>query len=138
MNTRKVTGACHCGQVQIQAEIDADKVFVCFCSDCQKLSGTAFRVVVPATLGSVAVQGEVAHYVKTAASGRLRAQGFCPKCGSPMYSKTQGELDGYVLRVGVLNQAVDLKPVVKLWQSSQWAWTEKMSEIVGCPHQELF
>jgi len=43
----KVEGSCHCGAIRFEAEIDPGKVRVCHCTDCQQLSGTAFRVVAP-------------------------------------------------------------------------------------------
>ncbi|MEY4507577.1 MAG: hypothetical protein RL297_2155 [Pseudomonadota bacterium] len=134
----QVNARCHCGQLSLFAQIDPQKVFVCFCTDCQQLSGTAFRTVVPAIQGTVQVQGDVQHYTKTAESGNRRVQGFCPVCGSPMYSKTEGDTPAYVLRVGVLEQAGALKPSVKLWQRSQWPWVERLPEVTGCEHQELF
>ena len=134
----QVTARCHCGQLTISAQIDPQKVFVCFCTDCQKMSGTAFRTVTPALQGTVRVEGQVTHYVKTADSGNLRVQGFCPVCGSQMYSKTNGNEPAYVLRVGAIEQASALKPSVKLWQRSQWSWVERLSEVPGCEHQEHF
>ena len=44
----KITGSCHCGAISYEAEVDAGAVIVCHCTDCQTLSGSAFRVVVPA------------------------------------------------------------------------------------------
>ena len=41
----KIDGACHCGQLTYDAVIDPDRITVCHCSDCQTMSGTAFRVV---------------------------------------------------------------------------------------------
>jgi hypothetical protein len=55
-----------------------------------------------------------------------------------MYSKTEGDQPSYVLRVGVLEQARQLKPSFKLWQSSQWPWTETLSQVAGCQRQEFF
>ncbi len=42
----KVDGGCHCGHITYQAEVDPGKVIVCHCTDCQTLSGSAFRTVV--------------------------------------------------------------------------------------------
>ncbi len=39
----KIDGSCHCGHISYQAEIDPDKVVVCHCTDCQTMSGAAFR-----------------------------------------------------------------------------------------------
>ncbi|MEO1307440.1 MAG: GFA family protein, partial [Pseudomonadota bacterium] len=42
----QVTGRCHCGEITFEAEIDPQKPRICHCTDCQKLSGGPFRVVV--------------------------------------------------------------------------------------------
>lgn len=44
----KIDGACHCGDIRFEAEVDPGKVLICHCSDCQTLSGSAYRSVVPA------------------------------------------------------------------------------------------
>jgi hypothetical protein len=41
----KIDGRCHCGYITYQAEIDPEKVMICHCTDCQTLSGSAFRTV---------------------------------------------------------------------------------------------
>ena len=41
----KVDGGCHCGNITYRAEIDPDKVLICHCTDCQTLSGSAYRTV---------------------------------------------------------------------------------------------
>jgi hypothetical protein len=42
----KIDGRCHCGYITYEAEIDPEKVMICHCTDCQTLSGSAFRTVV--------------------------------------------------------------------------------------------
>ena len=39
----KVDGGCHCGFITYEAEIDPEKVMICNCTDCQRLSGSSFR-----------------------------------------------------------------------------------------------
>jgi hypothetical protein len=41
----KIDGRCHCGFITFEAEVDPEKVVVCHCTDCQTLSGSAFRTV---------------------------------------------------------------------------------------------
>src|SRR3954468_21783433 len=84
----KIDGGCHCGYITFEAEVDPDKTAVCHCTDCQKLSGSAFRTVVRSqTDGLRILSGEPTVYVKTTAdSGAKRAQAFCPRCGSPIYA----------------------------------------------------
>jgi hypothetical protein len=42
----KVDGGCHCGWVTYEAYINTDVVAICHCSDCQRLSASAYRVVI--------------------------------------------------------------------------------------------
>ncbi|MEO1544948.1 MAG: GFA family protein, partial [Pseudomonadota bacterium] len=41
----KITGGCHCGKITYEAVINLENVVVCHCTDCQRLSGSAFRTV---------------------------------------------------------------------------------------------
>ena len=87
----KVDGSCHCGKIRFEAEVDPGKVVICHCTDCQTLSGTVFRTVVPAIEGTFRIlSGTPKVYVKTGESGNKREQTFCPDCGTPIYSATVG------------------------------------------------
>jgi hypothetical protein len=61
----KIDGGCHCGRVTYEAEIDPDKTAICHCTDCQTLSGSAFRTVVFTRVGTFKLRsGELKIYVK--------------------------------------------------------------------------
>ena len=45
----KVDGRCLCGYLAYEAEVDPDSTLICNCTDCQVLSGSAFRVTVQVT-----------------------------------------------------------------------------------------
>ena len=119
-----VSGGCHCGAIRYEAEIDPGRVGVCHCTDCQKLSGTAFRVTVPCVLGSFRLlTGTPRVYTKTAESGRPREQGFCEKCGSQLYATSPGaEPRVYNLRIGTVDQRAQLEPKVQSWTRSRLPW----------------
>ena len=44
----KIDGGCHCGYIAYEAEVDPEQTAICHCTDCQTLSGSSFRTVVPA------------------------------------------------------------------------------------------
>jgi hypothetical protein len=78
----KVDGACHCGFIKVEAEVDPEAVTICHCTDCQTGTGSAFRVSVPVAGAAFKMAGEPTGYLKTTAdSGNPRVQAFCPKCG---------------------------------------------------------
>ena len=75
----KVQGSCHCGQITYEAELDPERVTLCNCTDCQMLTGSAFRVSAPVpSAGFRLLSGEPKTYIKTADSGTKRAHSFVP------------------------------------------------------------
>jgi len=124
----RIDGSCHCGLVTYQADIDPEKVEVCHCTDCQTLSGSAFRVVVQAEPGTFKLlSGQPKTYVKVAESGNKRVQGFCPTCGTSLYAHAlAGEphirppIVG--LRVGAIKQRAQLAPKAQYWTKSRLPW----------------
>ncbi len=121
----KVDGSCHCGYLTFEAEADPEKTRLCHCTDCQHLSGSAFRVVVPVPEENLAVlSGDPSIYIKTAESGARRAQAFCPRCGTPIYA-TSADASGpksFGLRVGTLKQRSAFVPKRQFWCRSAQPW----------------
>ena len=136
----KVDGGCHCGQIRYEAEVDPDKVIICHCTDCQTLSGSAFRTVAPTNEGTFKLlAGEPKVYVKTGESGNRRMQTFCPECGSPIYSGSVGEgAKVVVLRVGTLRQRDQLAPKDQFWFRSARAWLGDLPQMSKQEKQPLF
>jgi len=127
-----VTGACHCGAIRYEAEVDPNAVSVCHCSDCQVLTGCAFRVSVAAEAGSFRLRaGTPRIYEKTADSGRVREQAFCENCGSPIYATSPGpEPRIYNVRVGTITERQQLHPSRQIWYRSRLVW---LPEIAAQP-----
>ena len=114
-----VDGGCHCGFIQYEAEVDPASVGVCHCTDCQTLTGTAYRTTVQSLKGAFKLlRGSPKIYIKTAESGNQRAHGFCPECGTPIYATTVGNPECYGIRVGTTVRwralAVDSLAVTKI------------------------
>ena len=120
----KVQGACHCGAIRYEAEVDPAMTTICHCTDCQTLSGSAFRTVVPAPKASFRLlSGKPKAYIKTADSGNQRVQAFCADCGSPIYSSaTTEDFPAYSLRVGLLKQRGQLRPKIEVFRRSALDW----------------
>jgi len=127
----KVTGRCHCGQIGYEAEIDPNQVRICHCTDCQTLTGTAFRTTVPSLPGSfVLTSGTPKIYVKTAESGNKRAPAFCPECGTPLYAAALGpNPQSFGLRVGTLDRRAELRPSWQGWCRSALPWSMDLTRV---------
>ena len=127
----KIDGACHCGFISYEAEVDPDDTSICHCADCQTLSGSPFRASVPARHEDFRLlSGTPAIYVKTADSGAKRVQSFCPKCGSPIYSTADGDdTANYNIRVGTIRERGRLVPKAQIWMQSRQPWVDVIASI---------
>lgn len=132
----QVDGRCHCGAISFRATVNPQQVAICHCSDCQVLTGTAYRVSVPAPREHFTLlRGTPAVYVKAGESGARRAQAFCPDCASHLYAYGADEAQPktYGLRVGCLDQRRELAPQRQKWCSSAMPWS---ADIGGLPRAE--
>lgn len=126
----RVTGRCHCGDIRYEAEVDPDTVGICHCTDCQTLTGSAYRVTVRAKAADFRLSGIAPTvYIKTADSGTKRAHAFCPKCGSPIYAAAPVDPPTYSLRVGALDRRHDLVPLARQWCQSALSWSADISRV---------
>ena len=111
---------------------------LCHCTDCQVLSGSPFRAVVAAPIGSFVVRGQPKSYVKVAQSGNRRAQVFCPECGTPLYGTAPENATSVIIRLGCVEQRAQLKPAVQIWQHSALPWLSELPSIPGSPEKQSF
>jgi hypothetical protein len=126
----KVEGRCHCGQITFEADIDPEGVRICHCTDCQTLSGSAYRVNVQAPAESfVLLSGQPKIYIKTAESGNKRAHAFCANCGTPIYAAAPHDTQTYGLRVGTLKERAVLQPRRQIWFRSALPWASDIRDV---------
>ena len=134
----KVDGRCHCGRITYEAEIDPATVGICHCSDCQMLTGSAYRVSVPAPAATFRLlSGQPKSYVKTADSGNKRVHSFCPDCGTPIHAAAPENPPTYSLRVGCLKQRHELRPTRRIWCRSALPWSDSLAGIPESPAIKL-
>ena len=133
-----VDGGCHCGYITYEAEVDPDTVGICHCTDCQRITGTAYRVTVRSRKGTFKLlSGQPTIYIKTAESGNQRAQGFCPRCGTQLYATTVGNPEIYGIRVGTTRQREQLRPQRQVWCRSALDWVMNLESLPQNPKQAV-
>jgi hypothetical protein len=117
------TGQCFCGQVRFTVDTDPLGARMCWCRDCQRIASGSATVNVLFPEGAVTYSGEITPILKIADSGNTVERGFCPKCGSQMYSKTI-EPQGLPMRVraGTLDDPELIAPQAVIWTSSAPSW----------------
>ena len=128
-----IDGQCHCGHVKYEAEIEPRNVTICHCTDCQRLTGSAYRVTAVTRTADIRLTGSPPKvYTKYGDNGRPRLQSFCPECGSPLFTSGEGEdaaLTG--IRVGTINQRQELRPSRQIWCRSALPWVNDLVAMPG-------
>lgn len=116
-----ITGGCLCEQVRYECREEAGGGH-CHCSDCRRSSGTGHcsHMIVPET--AFTIRGKVKFFDKPADSGNIISRGFCPDCGSPVYSKNSG-MDGMVfVRASSLDDLEAFKPQMVVYTNRAASW----------------
>jgi len=126
----KIDGGCHCGNITFVADIDPEKVTICHCTDCQNLSGSAYRVFVPVAKSALRLSGgQPKTYVKTAESGARRVQAFCPECGTSIFSGAAEDPQFFTVRIGTVRQRAELRPRKQQWCRSALGWAMDLRDV---------
>ena len=70
-------------------------------------------------------------YIKTAASGNKRAQGFCGECGTNLFATEPDTPKVLGLRLGCVNERAQLAPTIQIWGNSAMPWLKTLSEVAA-------
>ena len=127
----KIYGGCHCGGITCQAEADPENTFICHCTDCHTMSGSAFRTVVFIAEDDFdLLSGKLKTYIKTADSCAQRAMMFCPDCGTQIYATSTAKKSRiFGVRLGTSRQRDALIPRKQYYCYSRVAWYDQLSSV---------
>ena len=114
------SGGCSCGAVRITATGRPARVGICHCMECRKHHGALFHASAIYDCAAVQISGRTAHF---------RERHFCPRCGSPVFSRSGDEIE---INLGSLDEPNLFAPTYELWTSRREAW---LPEFPGnCRH----
>jgi hypothetical protein len=133
----QVTGSCHCGALKFKAVVDPQSIAICHCTDCQIMTGSAFRTVAPVPPENFELlEGSPKFYEKDGDSGNRRALAFCDKCSTQIYAMNANPPSGNLgLRLGTLDQRAELPPGVQIWCQSKLDWLGAIDSLPGVDRQ---
>src|SRR3954465_13605335 len=76
-------GGCQCGAIRYEITETPQSVYTCHCTDCQRLTSSAFRTSVGIAEKALCLPGVEPHQLqRTADSGRVHPRLVCPECGT--------------------------------------------------------
>jgi hypothetical protein len=126
-------GGCLCGTVRF--ETSAEPMFSgnCHCRDCQRSSGSAFTPAIFVPADSVWIQGTVKYFESKADSGNTIDRGFCPNCGSQLFTKLQMMPNVLGLRAGTLDAPENFEPTLDMYTASAPHWDHMNPALLKFP-----
>lgn len=116
-------GGCLCGAVRYEGSEQKGGGH-CYCTDCRKSGGTSHcsHMIVPEA--AFQVSGEVRFFDAPADSGTIVSRGFCPTCGSAVYSKN-ATMPGLVfVRASSLDDPNVFQPQTIVYTARAPAWSK--------------
>lgn len=115
------SGGCLCGQVRYEGQEETGGGH-CHCIDCRRSSGSGHcsHMIVPEP--GFAVTGTVKFYSSPADSGNIVKRGFCPNCGSPIYSTNDGMPGLVFVRASSLDDPEVFKPQMVVYTNRAASW----------------
>jgi len=125
MNTTPAcyTGCCLCGAVRYELTAELGPIEVCYCQMCRKASGGPLATNAPVARAAFHLRAGrelLAEYESSPGEKRV----FCASCGSPIYSHRVGRPELVRVRVGTINEPLNVRPVASYYTGSKCNWWE--------------
>lgn len=121
---RTITGGCLCGHIRFVYDGEPGPAGYCHCTDCRRVTGSAFNVSVPLELARLTLSvGTPKAYKRLADSGNELTRYFCPECGSPLYTASPVHPDTVYVKAGAFDDPDVVKPAIVKWNRSRVAWS---------------
>ena len=129
-----LTGGCACGAIRYECDAEPLLALNCHCRDCQRANGTAFAAIVRVSAAAFKVTKDAPKfYTVTGDSGNQVSRGFCPECGSPLFSRLSGMPDVVGVRVGSLDDPSRYHPTMDIFVTSAQPWDYMNPELPKFP-----
>lgn len=124
-----LTGGCLCGAVRYTIEGEPRFAGKCYCTDCQKESGTGHITIIAVPDEEVTVTGETRDFVRPGDSGQDVVRTFCPKCGTTLFGRPSLMSGITMIRTGTLDDSSMVVPAIAVYGGSAPAWDQPPQDI---------
>jgi hypothetical protein len=116
------TGGCLCGALRYEANAAPLYAGHCYCSDCQKASGSGFIPFLGFAAAAIRFTGESRAFVSRADNGNDAMRNFCPVCGSLVFGGERGVSEDYNIYAGTLDDRSLFRPTIAIFARSRPDW----------------
>ena len=128
------SGGCLCGAIRYHSSAEPVFSINCHCRDCQRTTGTAYAPVMAVPKDAVTItQGEPTYYTAQSDSGETVSRGFCPECGSGLFSKLSANPDVLGLKAASLDDPSWFRPAMDIYTDSAQPWDAMNPDLPKVP-----
>ena len=128
-------GGCLCRAVRFTIDASPLAVRTCWCRLCQYLGAGSATVNAAFPAEALSVAGHVAWHDNVADSGNAMRRGFCPACGTPLFSNATARPHLTFVRVGALDDPSQCAPQATIWVDAAPPWAAIDPAIPAHPAQ---
>jgi hypothetical protein len=115
-------GGCLCGAVRYECTGEPAFSGNCHCADCRRSSGGAFAPAMMFNEAQVRLTGTPRYYRSLGDSGRWIERGFCPDCGSQLFTRLEAFPGVLGVKAGSLDDPSRFQPVLDFYVASAPPW----------------
>jgi len=123
-----LTDGCVCGAIRYKIAHAPLGVYACHCTDCQRITSSAFSIGVVIQDAAFRLTGKPAREAPGGVTegGRAKTRLICPDCGTWLFGNARpgSEHPGLVriIRGGTLDDTGWLRPATHFWTRSKQPW----------------
>ena len=121
-NTTRYTGGCLCGALRYEAEGEPLFTGHCYCTDCQKASGSGFIPFMGFAASAVRFTGAARPFTTRSARGGDAVRNSCPVCSSLVFGGEPGKDDSLTIYAGTLDDPSRFRPRIAIFAGSRPHW----------------
>jgi hypothetical protein len=130
-------GRCLCGSVRYEYSGKVEYSNYCHCDDCRRATGGPYTISVQAQIDKLRIiTGQVSGYTKIGGSGKEIIREFCPKCGSPLFTKGGKDQEFVYLKAGCIEESELVKPSCQKWTKCAKSWAYIDENIPSFPENK--
>jgi len=122
-------GGCLCGQLRYRVSAAPAFIFACHCTDCQRLTSSAFSLGMPVAKAGFVSDGEARVWEKRGESGGWSRQFRCAVCETWTHTQTEHTQGLVIVRPATLDDARWVRPVAQIFTRSALPWA-----LMSVPH----
>ena len=127
----RLSGTCMCRAVTWSYFGKTTRNLVCHCTDCQKATSAPFAAFIGMMHDKFELAGPVTHYESSAETFR----GFCARCGTRLYFRSEKWPDEIHVYAHTLRNPEDYHPTAQVMTKSKALW---LCELDAIPVFEQF